>query len=242
MITWDVLAETDPLWAILSDPSKRYGRWDVQEFFSTGTVEISKALDNCHAFGLPKAHHLAIDFGCGVGRLTRALSAHFEKSVGIDGSEKMIKLAKHWNEGVRNCEFIVNEDERLPLADACADIVYCVLVLQHMDSDNQILNWITEFTRILSPEGVLIFQLPTKLPLLNRIQPRRRAWSLMSRIGISTSTLHRMGLAPISMRGIKPAHVRKHLDSVAGARICMEALDGRAGPHPSYTYFVTKHR
>ena len=33
---WDHLGQEDPLWAILSDPEKKVGKWDITEFFDTG--------------------------------------------------------------------------------------------------------------------------------------------------------------------------------------------------------------
>ena len=39
---WEVFAETDPLWAIMSDPRKRNGRWELAEFFQTGRRQIDE--------------------------------------------------------------------------------------------------------------------------------------------------------------------------------------------------------
>jgi hypothetical protein len=33
---WEDLGAVDPLWAILSDNQKKFGRWDLEEFFQTG--------------------------------------------------------------------------------------------------------------------------------------------------------------------------------------------------------------
>jgi len=41
---WESAARRDPLWAILSDPSKRGRRWELQGFFETGRREISLLL------------------------------------------------------------------------------------------------------------------------------------------------------------------------------------------------------
>ena len=34
--TWEDLGESDPLFGILSDPTKYGGKWDVEEFFASG--------------------------------------------------------------------------------------------------------------------------------------------------------------------------------------------------------------
>src|ERR1700722_817442 len=76
---WNEFGKRDPLWAILTADSKRDGKWDLAEFFATGEREIGgdvkKFDDPNHTFGRGKA----LDFGCGVGRLTQALCRHFEE-------------------------------------------------------------------------------------------------------------------------------------------------------------------
>ena len=38
---WDEFAKTDPLYAILTAPDKKGGKWQVTEFFDTGKMEIA---------------------------------------------------------------------------------------------------------------------------------------------------------------------------------------------------------
>ena len=92
--TWDYLGEHDPLWAILSFPQKRGNRWQLEEFFATGRDEIDAVLkDVANRFpDVPRC--CALDFGCGVGRLTRALAAHFDRVIGVDVAASMIRQAR----------------------------------------------------------------------------------------------------------------------------------------------------
>ncbi len=39
---------------------------------------------------------LALDFGCGIGRLTQLLCKFFKKCIGVDISKEMIKLANKY--------------------------------------------------------------------------------------------------------------------------------------------------
>ena len=55
-------------------------------------------------------------FGCGVGRLTRALADHFERVVGIDVAPSMIAQARAMNREYARCNFRVNRSVRLRLA------------------------------------------------------------------------------------------------------------------------------
>ena len=88
---WEEIAKEDPLWAILSYPSRKYGRWSEREFFRRGAKRIDKFLTHGSRFNRPLGHHEALDFGCGVGRLTRPLAEHFDRVTGLDISETMIR-------------------------------------------------------------------------------------------------------------------------------------------------------
>src|ERR1700760_1117089 len=96
--TWEELAQQDALWAILTDPDKRAGRWTVNEFMDTGSREIATILSCLNELKLlADFDSTALDFGCGVGRLSRALSFHFRNVVGLDISETMIAHARSMN-------------------------------------------------------------------------------------------------------------------------------------------------
>lgn len=62
----------------------------------------------------PRKH--ALDFGCGVGRLTQALAAHFDEVTGVDISPSMIKLAKKYSRHGDGCN-------RPPCGDLCSTCV-----------------------------------------------------------------------------------------------------------------------
>lgn len=91
--TWEAHARSDPLWAVFSEPGKRGRKWDVDAFLETGEEFIDKTLRRAAAVGARVHHGMAVNFGCGVGRLSRALSYRFDKVAGIDISETMIRIA-----------------------------------------------------------------------------------------------------------------------------------------------------
>src|SRR5262245_27704425 len=94
---WDQLGKTDPLWAILSDPAKKGGRWDLDEFLRTGEHEIASIFDLLQSLGLSVGSARALDFGCGIGRLTRVLSTRFDECWGLDIAPSMIAFANQLN-------------------------------------------------------------------------------------------------------------------------------------------------
>ena len=67
---WDTFGRGDPLWAVLTDPTKKGNRWEVEEFFRTGEIEAAEVVSDARALGVPRRFGAALDFGCGVGRIT----------------------------------------------------------------------------------------------------------------------------------------------------------------------------
>lgn len=72
---WDELARTDPLWAIITLPDKKGNKWGIEEFFETGIKEVMEVLRHSESLGVNLQRRRALDFGCGVGRLTQAMAA-----------------------------------------------------------------------------------------------------------------------------------------------------------------------
>lgn len=160
---WDHLAREDPFWAILSDPGKRHGKWDPDQFFASGREEIAAAMRYAETLGLPAARARALDFGCGVGRLTQALAGWFNSVTGVDISAVMIGLARQYNRVGERCVYAHNAAADLrPFADHSFDFIYSRIVLQHM-APRQARGYVREFVRVLRPSGLALFQLPSRL-------------------------------------------------------------------------------
>lgn len=155
---WQTLGRDDPMWAVLSHADKRGGRWDPEEFLATGEVEVDVQLAALTAAGWPRGRGLALDFGCGAGRLSRALARHFERVIGIDVSASMIEAARRLNADVPNAEFRENASPRIErIADASVDFVFSHITLQHIPPELAE-GYVAEFFRVLAPGGVAVFQ------------------------------------------------------------------------------------
>lgn len=160
---WETLAKEDPLWAILSHPEKLGRKWTPEEFFREGETEISALMATLDGFGYPFYRGLALDFGCGVGRLSQALAAYCQGVVGIDISENMLELARSFNRFGSRVEYIHNTTNSLKFLDnKTFDLVYSNLVLQHMPPEDAT-SYIREFLRIAKPGGYVVFQVPSHL-------------------------------------------------------------------------------
>jgi SAM-dependent methyltransferase len=104
----------------------------------------------------------ALDFGCGVGRITRALSSFFEEVHGVDIAPSMVEQARRLAGPDSGCTFYVNDSQDLGLFETGAfDFVFSVLVLQHMEPVYS-MRYVRELVRVLSTGGILCFQLPSE--------------------------------------------------------------------------------
>jgi SAM-dependent methyltransferase len=235
--TWDDLARLDPYWAILSHPERRFGRWDESAFFATGEQYITGLLENAARLGYPMRHEAALDFGCGVGRLTRALAQHFEHVTGVDVSTSMVAQAKHLNSAYTTCQFVRNTEHDLRLfADNTFDLVQTFIVLQHIPSRRIIMRYIAEFLRVARPGGLIVFDLPNYKTLRQRIQAKARLYSLLRRVGVSERFLYqRLHINPVRMSFIPEPDILRHIRKLGGRVLDVQ----RPGEHTS-VYYLTK--
>jgi SAM-dependent methyltransferase len=238
---WEDLSVLDPYWAILSDPARRFGGWDREAFLQSGREAIDAMLRDGVRFGLPLARHDALDFGCGAGRLTQALSGHFERCLGLDISAQMIAEAREVTEGIENCRFAVHDIPDLaPLDTSSFDLVVSRIVLQHIPAADAKERYIAEFVRVLRPGGLLAFQLPSRIPAWHRIQPRPRLYGLLRRAGVSRTRLYQqLHLHPIRMSFLSRSRVLGVI-AAAGGRTLNVGEQQVTGGVISSDYLVTK--
>ncbi len=160
---WDRYAQTDPLWAVLSDPAKQGRQWQLDEFMRNGEREISLLLYQIHELGLTVRRRAALDFGSGVGRLTQALARRFDRVVGVDVSPRMVEIASKLNRYPDVASYWCNPHADLrELPSASFDFLYSNIVLQHIPPEWSI-GYIREFFRVVAKGGLVVFQIPSHL-------------------------------------------------------------------------------
>lgn len=164
---WDRLGRENPYGAILTGDSGALSAWDTDAFFATGRTDVAQFVADLARIAPHVRRGRVLDFGCGVGRITRSLAAHFDSVVGMDVAPTMIARARVLNAALPNCEFVLNRGCRLTGCQTRSfDVVYSRLVLQHVPPP-LVRVYVPELIRVLSPGGILMFQLPepTEPPL-----------------------------------------------------------------------------
>ena len=246
---WDELAKRDPLWNILAARDVAPEGWDSSAFFATGESRVNHDFDLLAALDVDVRRGRALDFGCGVGRLTQALARRFEQADGVDASEEMVRLADEYRGDLRNCTFRLNRENDLSQFESGSfDFVYSVIVLQHM-KPKYALRYATEFLRLLGPGGVAWFQLPeTSLyRTVARQRPQLPA-RLAGRVlpeGLLRALVHLRGRLVGEFPRVEVFAVpRKHVLAAVVAQGCEVVAvldDHHAGPSwKSVTYVIRK--
>lgn len=163
--SWHQFGEEQPFWSVLTAPEYRDQPEEVaiERFFDSGKAEIErfqKALARA-GIGL-EGREICLEYGCGLGRVTRHLAPHFNRTIGVDISGAHLAKAKALAEskGIAGIEWrhlqSLEQLDELPQVDA----IYSLIVLQH-NPPPVIERIIKAFARILRPGGIAYFQVPT---------------------------------------------------------------------------------
>lgn len=116
---WEELARREPHFAVLTNDEflrERLTPEALERFWKSGEDDVDFLL------GLAKAQpEVALDFGCGVGRLTRALAKRAKQVIGVDASPTMLSLAPKLPN--------VTYTHELPES---ADFICSLIVFQHI--------------------------------------------------------------------------------------------------------------
>lgn len=163
-LTWGELGYNEPHWSVLTDEAFTRGNigQNLHEFYQTGIYEIRRVGALLRRNGLDfDKKWTAIDFGCGVGRLSSALADQVGHVHGVDISEGHIRSAKFYLNkfGKENVSFTqikaVEDIDDLPKVD----FLLTLIVLQH-NSPPVINAMLQKLLRRLKPGGVAVFQIP----------------------------------------------------------------------------------
>ena len=133
------------------DPNDRRG-WK-----SAYLDRLHKAALARHLDFQPRDH--VLDFGCGIGRITRWVASRVATVHGIDGYRTMLirGRAELARDGVRNVVLCPYDGTRLPLRSAAFDKTTCVWVLQHILEAEELAAVLAELARVSRDGAKLAF-------------------------------------------------------------------------------------
>lgn len=158
---WEQFAREEPYWSVLSDDRFKLANLEkddrvLDEFFETGEQFVqhwfSQIQERLGLRHFAPVH--AIDFGCGVGRLTLPLTRRCGRVTGIDVSETMIEHAelRARERGVDNVRFVLSDDSLSGLPERY-DLISSFIVFQHIPVERGYVLF-TRLLEQLAPRGV----------------------------------------------------------------------------------------
>ena len=236
---WESLGETDPDWAVLTDPARRHGGWeaDLDAFYATGRTEIAEVLA---ALPTDAPRHLAVDWGSGTGRLTFALAEHFEHVLAVDVSRSMLSQLTTRSERMNLADRVTATHLEAAHPSGQADLVVSLLVLQHLPSKDAAEAALAGMLGWLRPGGHLVVELPDRAATRRaRLQPRYHAYRVARALGVSPARLHARGLSGISMLTLDSAAVHRTVVGAGGLVVASDVARENGG-HVYMRYLIRR--
>jgi SAM-dependent methyltransferase len=249
---WEELARQNALGAILTGDSGSLREWQLEEFFATGRADAAAYFHRLDELAPNAPRQRVLDFGCGVGRVSRALADYVPEVIGVDASASMIRMARVLNADVPRCRFFTLRAARLRRFRARSlDLVYSRLVLQHIPP-RVVRRYIAEMLRTVAPGGIVMFQLPEQIDVdpirafceapvtgsrLKRALPRP-----LVRIYRRVKYRILIGSPPGGMRmfGMSRDEVVSTVETAGGRIVTIDDDRSHGTAHAGYEYWVTR--
>jgi len=122
-----------------------------KEFESEGALQALEFSNLIHE------NSIVIDYGCGIGRVTRYLKLWCYKAIGLDLCDTYIEKARLRNIGISDLEFYtLREFEH---ETKVANFIVCIMVMQHNSAKNRKLI-IDHIYKLLNTSGTALISFP----------------------------------------------------------------------------------
>ena len=171
---WRRIGSTEPFWGVSSHPQYLHDQLDapaLEALYASGRLYVDAiAADVAQDLGVSLQAAKALDFGCGVGRLSEAMGAYAKDVTGYDVSAGMLEVARRRGAAVRYVD---------TLPDETFDWINSALVFQHIPPERGLVA-LEALLQRLSPDGIVSLQFtlwrephlsPAAPTLVRRLKP-----------------------------------------------------------------------
>lgn len=207
---WTTFGEEAPHWSVLVNDEYKPETisQNINHFYNTGIGDVNFCLNSLRRCGVrADRFERALDFGCGVGRLSLALAEFADQVTSIDVSAGHLKLARERaaQTGVHNVEWVQLKDLRDLGQFENYDLVLSLIVLQHNPPPVMAFAF-RALLGALKPGGFAVIQIPTYIDPVFRIADYlARTSGEMEMHALPQSVIHRI----IDEEGCLPVEIRE---------------------------------
>jgi ubiquinone/menaquinone biosynthesis C-methylase UbiE len=247
---WEAHGRRNALAAILT-PSVDRPEWDEKRFLQTGMHQVASLMHEADRLIPHRRRRHALDFGCGIGRLTVALADHYDEVVGVDIATSMVAQARERNPAPTRIRYQHNPNPDLQtFPSGCFDLVCSWIVLQHMPPP-LIRAYIAELVRVVATGGLLVFQLPgdkvsaevrerfVDAPVQGRLKSSLPTWLLRPYRRLKYLWFRRTS-SFMAMNGLAREEVTALVEGSGGRLLDVRPDQSHGTPCEGFSYWVTR--
>lgn len=209
-------------------------------FMATGVADVDRDLARTLQLHPALLRDAALDFGCGLGRLSFALSRHFSRVVGVDASEVMISRASALRRESERITFVRIGVGLEGFRDGEFDFVYSLITLQHMPP-SLASHSVGELLRVCRPGGIVCLQAVASVPrrLFSSLWPP----TLMLRIvrAVSRAMNGSIPFHPeVQMYALSRSEIGRIAQGHGGTMLAIDRDHSAGEENESYRYIIRK--
>jgi len=159
-VEWKFWGKKDPLWAVAAWKGRGKGGsnpWTDEDFYALGRSDWRDFVLHWERYGVKPG--IAVEIGCGAGRLTTPMSEYFQRLYALDVSEEMVEYASR-NIERPSVQFKVVDGCEIPCKDGSVDAVFSAQVFQHLEDKLDVDAYFREISRVLVSGGTLMIHVP----------------------------------------------------------------------------------
>jgi SAM-dependent methyltransferase len=238
---WNRVAEQTAGELTLQSGDARSPNQRLEAIYREGHDEITKVSNRAKSLGYGFGGERALDFGCGIGRISQALIEYYKLVDGVDISETALRLASDLNRYPGRCRYVLNSGLNLQqFRGSSYQLIYSKWVFQHLPL-GLVKSYLREFARLVATDGLVIVHNHGDIstPVFRLLPPRLVSW-LYNTLKRSSPQRIGHGTAAWEAHWIRPRQMCRILRQAGLEVIAVDQDSRRDGRLIGFYYFARR--